>query len=65
MNKIELKYRLFAGVLLQDGDVFVSNANLTNENAAFFLKKDPKNIEKFQKYPENWAEVEQKKSKKA
>ena len=65
MEKIQLKYRLFAGVLLQHNDIFVSNANLTNENAAFFLKKDPSNIYKFQKYPENWAEIVPKKTKKA
>jgi hypothetical protein len=56
MRKIELKYWLFAGVLLQDNGQFVTNANLTNENAQHFLRKDPTLIKKFSKYPADWAE---------
>lgn len=57
METIQLKFRLFAGVLLSDGKKFVSNANLTNENAVYFIKKDPENIKKFQKVPYNLHEL--------
>ena len=35
----------------------ISNGNLTDEKAIEFLKTNPKRIELFSKYPENWTEL--------
>lgn len=56
--KEKCAYSLLAGVIIQDfenGKVY-TNANLTDEVAEGYLKRFPKQIQMFGKYPENWEE---------
>lgn len=56
--KAKCAYSLLAGVIIQDfenGKVY-TNANLTDEVAEGYLKRFPKQIQMFAKYPENWEE---------
>lgn len=56
--KEKCAYSLLAGVIIQDfesGKIY-TNANLTDEVAESYLKKFPKQIQMFAKYPENWKE---------
>lgn len=56
--KAKCSYSLLAGVIIQDfenGKVY-TNANLTDEVAEGYLKRFPKQIQMFAKYPDNWEE---------
>lgn len=56
--KEKCAYSLLAGVIIQDfenGKVY-TNANLTDEVAEGYLKRFPKQIQMFAKYPDNWEE---------
>lgn len=56
--KEKCAYSLLAGVIIQDfesGKIY-TNANLTDEVAESYLKKFPKQIQMFAKYPDNWEE---------
>lgn len=56
--KEKCAYSLLSGVIIQDfenGKVY-TNANLTDEVAESYLKRFPKQIQMFAKFPENWEE---------
>ena len=56
--KEKCAYSLLAGVIIQDfenGKVY-TNANLTDEVAESYLRRFPKQIQMFAKFPENWEE---------
>lgn len=56
--KEKCAYSLLAGVIIQDfenGKVY-TNANLTDEVADSYLRRFPKQIQMFAKFPENWEE---------
>lgn len=58
----ERAFELRAGALLLDingGDStkMCTRVNLTDELALFHLKADPRNIEYFSRYPDNWKEL--------
>lgn len=56
--KEKCAYSLLAGVIIQDfenGKVY-TNANLTEVVAEDYLKRFPKQIQMFAKYPDNWEE---------
>lgn len=56
--KEKCAYSLLAGVIIQDfenGKVY-TNANLSDEVAEGYLKRFPRQIQMFAKYPENWEE---------
>lgn len=56
--KEKCSYSLLSGVIIQDfenGKVY-TNANLTDEVVESYLKRFPKQIQMFAKFPDNWEE---------
>ncbi len=58
----ESKFALLNGAILRDykgGDSkkLATAANLTDDLAIYHLAANPKNIEKFSKYPDNWRQL--------
>lgn len=58
----ECPFKLFAGALIEDNITFdstkaMSNYNITTEFALFHLHQNPKCLEKFQAFPDNWKQL--------
>lgn len=58
-EKSKSLFEMKRGKLLRDIDTSknMTYANTTNDLAIYHLKKNPKNINFFSKYPENWEEI--------
>lgn len=59
MTQENCKFSIKKGILISDGNSanLLSNANITDKLALFHLKRNPKLIGKFDRYPENWEEL--------